>query len=142
VKIKFALATLTISIAFHSVLLSQSKVSMWDGIYTPDQAKSGEQSYKKECGGCHGETLEGLGQTPPLAGDDFKSNWKGQTLDDLFEKIQTTMPARSPGSLKREQNAEIVAYMLKFNGYPAGKKALPSDSETLEQIPFEITKPK
>ena len=68
------------------------------------------------------------------------ANWAGQTLDDLFEKIQTSMPADHPGALSRGTNAGIVAYILKVNKLPAGKDELPSGAEALKQIQFEAAK--
>lgn len=76
--------------------------------------------------------------TPPLTGSDFAMNWNGQTLDDLFERIQTSMPADHPGTLSRDENAEIVAYILKVNKLPAGKNELPTDAEALKKIQFEM----
>jgi len=142
VKFKVTIAALAMITAFHSKLHSQAPASVWDGAYTTAQAKRGEALYGNLCANCHGEALDGVGQTPPLSGDDFKANWNGQSVDDLFEKIQTTMPAGSPGTLSREQNAGIVAYILKSNGFPAGAKELPADQEALEKIRIEAAKPK
>ena len=61
-------------------------------------------------------------------------------MDDLFEKIQTSMPADHPGALSRATNADILAYILKANKMPAGKNELPSDAEELKQIQFEAAK--
>jgi hypothetical protein len=66
--------------------------------------------------------------------------WAGQTLDDLFEQIQTSMPADHPGTLSRAENADILAYLLKANGLAAGKAELSSDAEVLKQIQFEAAK--
>jgi mono/diheme cytochrome c family protein len=141
-KIKVTIAVAVMTIAVHSKLHSQAAASVWDGVYTAGQAQRGESAYGKECARCHGEMLEGVGQTPPLSGDDFQANWKGQSVDDLFEKIQTTMPAGAAGKLKREQTAAIVAYLLNSNGFPSGAKDLPTESEPLEQIRIEAAKPK
>jgi len=78
----------------------------------------------------------------PLAGADFKSDWNGQTADDLFEKMQTSMPADRPGQLSREQNADILAFLLSSNGFPAGQKELPPDAAALQKIRFESAKPR
>jgi len=85
--------------------------------------------------------LEGAGQFPPLAGDDFKANWNGQQLSDLFEKMRLSMPADHPGKLSGEQNADILAYMLKQNGFPAGSTAIKGDANALKSIKFDSTKP-
>jgi mono/diheme cytochrome c family protein len=114
--------------------------SVADGIYTDDQAKQGGQDYQKECASCHGAELEGRGQAPPLAGDDFQLNWKGMTVGDLFDKIQSSMPADKPGQLSTDENAGILAYILQMNKFPSGKTALPGDVEALRKITFEAPK--
>jgi len=116
--------------------------SVWDGVYTPDQANRGKDAYNKACASCHGVALDGSGAVPPLSGPDFKSDWNGQTADDLFEKMQTSMPADRPGQLSREQNADILAFLLSSNGFPAGQKELPTDAAALQKIRFESAKPK
>ena len=120
---------------------SASPVSTRDGVYSERQAGRGQASYKAACASCHGDSLQGSGAAnPPLAGPDFIMNWKGQTVGDLFEKIQTTMPADRPGKLSRAETADIVAYILKVNRQPAGDRDLPSDAEALKQIQFEAPK--
>jgi S-disulfanyl-L-cysteine oxidoreductase SoxD len=122
-------------------LVAQDRASTRDGIYTDRQAVRGQASYKKACASCHGETLEGAGAaTPPLAGQDFTMNWTGQTVDDLFERIQTSMPADRPGKLSRSENADILGYILKVNKLPSGNSDLPSDAEALKRIQFEAAK--
>jgi len=125
-----------------TILCAQQSGSVWDGIYTPDQANRGKEVYNKACASCHGVALDGSGTAPPLSGPDFKGDWSGQTVDDLFEKMQTSMPADKPGQLSREQNADILAFLLTSNGFPAGTKELPTDAAMLQKIRFETTKPK
>jgi S-disulfanyl-L-cysteine oxidoreductase SoxD len=120
---------------------AQGHPSTRDGVYTETQATRGQASYKKACASCHTETLEGSGAAiPPLAGEDFTMNWTGQTVDDLFERIQTSMPADRPGTLSRTENADILAYILKVNKLPAGQNELPGDAEALKPIQFEAAK--
>ncbi len=127
--------------AFEGALNGQGTRSTEDGVFTGEQAKRGEGIYRKECASCHGDTLDGQGPTPPLAGDDFKSNWNGQTLKDLFDKIQTTMPADHPGKLSPQENVDVVAFLLDANKFPAGKTALGSGAEVLSKIRFETAQP-
>ena len=122
-------------------LLAAFLASTRDGVYSTAQASRGQASYKAACASCHGETLEGSGAaTPPLLGSDFAMNWAGQTVDDLFERIQTTMPADRPGKLSRAENADILAYILSVNKLPAGNTDLPSDAESLKQVQFDPPK--
>src|ERR1700733_7952035 len=92
--------------AFSVSLAAQAANSVWDGVYTVDQSKRGESLYKQKCASCHGDALEGSGQAPALTGDELKGGWNGQTLGDLFDKMQATVPADSPGSLSKQQNAD------------------------------------
>jgi S-disulfanyl-L-cysteine oxidoreductase SoxD len=135
---------ITIGLVFFLAVTvhAQQSVSVWDGVYTQEQANRGKALYGQQCASCHGEALDGNGTAPPLAGADFKGNWNGQTADDLFEKIQTSMPADQPGKLSRDQNAGILAFLLASNGFPAGPKDLPTDAAALAKIRFEAAKGK
>jgi mono/diheme cytochrome c family protein len=111
--------------------------SVWDGVYSEDQAKRGQELYKQHCASCHADTLTGGETAPPLAGGDFLSNWNGLTLGDLFERIRTTMPLDKAGKLSREVNSDITAYILNVNNFPAGKSDLPRGTEFLKEIRIE-----
>jgi len=120
---------------------AQSSRSVWDGIYTPEQAKRGGTLYANACASCHGSALNGGESAPPLTGGEFFSNWDGLTVGDLFDRIRVSMPADNPGKLTREQDADILAFMLSINQFPEGKSELEHRAEVLKQIRFEATKP-
>jgi hypothetical protein len=63
--------------------------------------------------------------------------WAGQTVDDLYGFISTAMPDANPGSLTAEQYADVVAYLLSLNGYPAGESELPTDRDLLRGLRIE-----
>lgn len=125
-----------------AALRAWAEPSVWDGVYATAQADRGQSLYAKQCASCHKDDLGGHGTTPPLAGEDFAGKWDGQTLDDLLEKMQTSMPADHPGSLSREENTAILAFILRANDFPAGKKDLSSESGPLAKIRFIAAKPK
>jgi len=120
---------------------AQSSRSVWDGVYTQEQAKRGEAAYAQECASCHGLALNGGEMAPPLTGGEFMSNWNGLTAGDLFDRIRTTMPADAPGKLNREKTADILAQILSANQFPAGSTELPHQSEILKEIRIEASKP-
>jgi mono/diheme cytochrome c family protein len=109
-------------------------------VYTPDQAKRGDALYRQQCASCHGTALTGGESAPPLAGGEFLSNWNGLTVGDLFERIRISMPADRPGKLTREQNADILAFILSMNQFPSGKTELERQTEVLKQIRVEAAK--
>jgi len=111
---------------------AQSGRSAAEGVYTTDQAARGRTVYEARCSACHGASLQGA-QAPPLAGAEFLRIWHGSAAD-LVAKVQNTMPANEPGTLTRQQAADVVAYLLQVGAFPAGRRELPSDPPLLEQI--------
>jgi cytochrome c len=122
-------------------LVAQEPRTVWDGVYTEAQAKRGEAMFVDACSNCHGRTLEGQDMTPALTGGAFMSNWDGLTVGDLADRIRSSMPLDRPGSLSRQDNVDVVAYILRFNQFPAGKDELPTQINTLKQIVFKAAKP-
>ena len=115
--------------------------STWSGVYTEAQAKSGLAAYAKHCSECHLEDLAGDGFAPGLKGPEFMNNWNGLTVGELFDRIRVSMPPSNPNSVTPKEKADIVAHLLKQNGFPVGKTELASQMEPLKAIKFEATKP-
>jgi quinoprotein glucose dehydrogenase len=115
------------------------EVTVRSGVYTAEQAQQGKTIYQNQCGMCHGDALEGSGQNSPLAGTTFLNNWNEQTAADLFMKTIVMMPSGEPGTLTPKDTAQVLAYILSANKFPAGKTELPSDPQSLETI--HIVKP-
>jgi S-disulfanyl-L-cysteine oxidoreductase SoxD len=122
-------------------LLAQPTPSVWDGVYTEEQATRGAALYDRECGQCHGPAGAGGGMATPLVGAAFSANYDGQTVGDLFERNRTTMPPGKEGQMGGQENADITAYILKVNGFPAGEAELPSQSMALRGIQYLAFKP-
>ena len=127
--------------ALGATLQPQLTRSVWDGVYTPDQATKGDEIYQQQCMSCHGPTLEGGEMAPGLADGAFRANWNGMTVGDLYDRIHEGMPPDSPGNLSREEISEILARVLSANGFPAGEKELPNRPEMLKTIQFLSSKP-
>jgi mono/diheme cytochrome c family protein len=123
-----------------ALTFAQSASSVWDGVFTEDQVKRGAAAYQRDCSNCHGAALEGGDMTPPLVGGAFTSNWNDLTLGDLFDRIRQTMPLDSPGKLSRQQNADVIAFILKTNAWPSGATELPAEAGALKQIRIEASK--
>jgi mono/diheme cytochrome c family protein len=115
--------------------------SVWDGVYTEEQANRGEPLYAQRCARCHAPDLTGGEIAPALNSAEFKSNWSGLSVDDLLERIKVSMPQDNPGSLSRQQTADILAFVLSKGGFPEGKTELAREAEVLKAIRFEANKP-
>jgi mono/diheme cytochrome c family protein len=110
--------------------------TVWNGVYTREQAVRGKREFERFCAECHGSDLGGL-EGPPLAGRGFFDHWREDSLDSLFSKIQTRMPPRSPGSLSPQTTADLLAYVLGANELPAGAVELAPDAASLSSIRVE-----
>jgi len=136
-----------VAIPFATVVMLRSTVhaqptkSVWDGVYTEEQAKRGSPLYSENCASCHGPELMGGEMAPPLASGDFLSGWDGLTVGDLFERIRISMPQNAPGSLSGQQNADVLAFVLSANKFPAGASELGTQAMLLKTIKFEAKKP-
>ena len=122
------------------VLMPQGR-STWDGVYSDAQARRGEAIYADRCATCHAPDLSGMDQAPALAGADFFTEWNDLSINDLFERTRISMPADKPGSLEPQQVADVLAFVLQKNGFPAGPADLPSNADTLKTIAFVAKKP-
>jgi quinoprotein glucose dehydrogenase len=119
----------------------QAQKTVWDGVYTEEQAKRGSDVYAEKCAMCHGDSLGGVESAPALTGPQFYATWEGENLNSLFERIRTSMPQDNPGSLSRAQNADIVAHLLHVGGYPAGSTPLEGQAGVLSGIKVLTYKP-
>jgi cytochrome c5 len=98
-----------------------------DGIYTDAQAARGAAAYDAACSGCHRADLSG-GTGPALKAQRFARIYAGKDLRTLYTKIATTMPRGTPASLADDVYLDIVAHMLRENGFKAGEHELTADA--------------
>jgi mono/diheme cytochrome c family protein len=103
-------------------------------IYTNEQAERGSQVFGYRCITCH--------QRTDYANPDFRLKWNGQTAYALFERIRSSMPDTDPGSYGINEYQEVVAYILKMNGLPAGTASFAGDSVAKATVlDFSLYKP-
>jgi mono/diheme cytochrome c family protein len=111
--------------------------SVLDGVFTDAQAKRGGDVYSANCAHCHGDTLQGGDDAPPL-GAGFIASWK--TVGDLVEKIRRSMPEDAPASLTAQQYTDVVTFLLGASHYPSGPTELPVDAAQQKLIKVEPVK--
>jgi quinoprotein glucose dehydrogenase len=135
-----ALPTLTTAAAPKPEFKPERSVT--EGIYAAAQADRGSTLYATACGSCHGANLSGGAYGVPLAGEAFMSNWQGKPVRALYSRIITTMPPTDPGSIAERDLLDLVAHILKANGFPAGPRAVTraTDLDTVGFPKIETTK--
>jgi len=107
--------------------------TLWDGLYTDEQASRGNAVFSATCANCH--TLDSQGNRP-LSGKKFWDSYTQKTVGDLFTFMQKNMPNGNGGSLSEKTYADLVALVLKSNGIPAGTTDLvPSAVAAIPIIP-------
>ena len=104
--------------------------SVGDGVYTTRQASLGRRRFEQTCQACH--------RPREFRGSAFQAAWRGRTVGDLFQVLVDTMPPDDPGGLDPEEYADVVAYVLSLNGYPAGEEDLPPDPLALREVRFGV----
>ena len=132
---------LVVAAVYGVALTAQTPRSVWDGVYTTAQAQRGAALFESECASCHGPAGTGGGMAPSLAGSAFSANYDGLTVGDLFDRNRTTMPVGGEGSLSGQQTADITAFMLQVNEFPAGAEELPAQLMVLKSITYAAQRP-
>ena len=116
--------------ALTSPLGAQQQATTASGVYSEAQATRGRDVYLGSCKSCH---------TPEShTGAMFTSKWHGRPLSDLLAYLSTEMPKNEPGSLSPQENADVLAYLLKLNRMPPGQADIPTDTLALRSIRIEV----
>lgn len=103
--------------------------SVREGVYTREQALRGQKIFAARCVGCH--------PSEKFREPIFLATWSGQTAHALFVSIRTTMPQENPGGLRRQEYADLLAYLLHVNKLPAGSAELGLSDDALKKIVIE-----
>jgi mono/diheme cytochrome c family protein len=105
--------------------------TVWDGVFTDAQADRATGIFSQSCERCHTLTSEG---TRPLSGDKFWEGYTQKTVGDLLNFVKTNMPNGQGGSLPGPTYNDLVALILKSNGFPAGKTEVTPETVANVQI--------
>jgi mono/diheme cytochrome c family protein len=105
--------------------------------FTSEEAKRGEALYNSKCSSCHGRELIAKGDPPSLTGEQFGNGWFNKSLADRFGAIKESMPPNDAGNLPDRDVLDIIAYILKFNGYAAGATPLPTQPSAMEAVTIQ-----
>ena len=121
-RLRIALPTLLLAGAgLVSSQAPQKPRTVWDGVYTEAQATRATGVFGATCAGCHTLTSDG---NRPLSGESFWQSNTQKSVAELLGYVSKNMPNGNGGSLAQETYNDLVALILKSNGFPAGATEL------------------
>jgi alcohol dehydrogenase (cytochrome c) len=102
--------------------------------YTQEQVAQGAEIYARQCANCHGSNLQGV-SAPALTGPSFgRSHLDAAQLRSI---VVDTMPPTARGTLKPDEYAAVLAYLLSYDCVPPagnGKQRFPTtDAPSLKR---------
>ena len=115
--------------------------TVWDGVFTKEQAGRGRERFMQTCAQCHGEDLRGESTAPSLVEESFAFLFDDITVGELVRRIRTLMPPERPNSLPAQDYSDIVAFLLQSNQFPFGGTALDADPDALDKIRIAKVRP-
>lgn len=124
-RVNLCLVAGAIAAAVAVVQAQDNGKTVADGVFTETQANRGSAVYEGACSGCHRADLGG-GTGPALRDARFTREFAGKELKTLFAKV-VTMPRGAPASLGDSVYLDVVAYLLRENGFPPGPQDLTQD---------------
>jgi mono/diheme cytochrome c family protein len=127
-----ALAVATFTSELAAATPMQSK-SVWDGVYTQQQADRGAATFASTCARCHAAAPNG-DEGRNLVGKGFWDSFRESTVDHLLDYVSRNMPNGAGGSLSANTYADLVAFILNKNDLPAGTTELTKESAVGVQI--------
>ena len=134
-RLTFVLASaLFLAAMGHAIVSAQAKPAgrtVWDGVYTDAQAERATATFSSTCSRCHTLTADG---NRPLSGDKFWEGFTQKSVADLLGFVSKNMPNGQGGTLPAATYNDLVALILKSNGFPAGTTELAPESITNVQI--------
>ena len=130
-QIGVVMAAAVMATAWVGLVTAQEKLAS-SGVYTTAQADRGMSIYDGQCASCH--------ELSRFKGKDFASAWSDKPLTDLHVAVKS-MPMDNPGSLQPQEYADILAYFLSINGYPAGQTELKGDDASIKAVKVDAKTP-
>ena len=123
-------AALALTLTVASVDARQTKNAS-QGVYTAAQASRGQLLYDTSCASCH--------ELSKFKGTEFSNAWADKPMLDRHTAV-VSMPMDAPGSMKPQEYADMIAYFLSLNGYPAGQTELAGDEASIKAVKIDVKK--
>ena len=132
-SVMIGMVVLGCSIGIVTAAAQAPTKSTYDGVYTAAQAERGKKTFGDKCTACH--------EPSRFSGETFHESWDNKALKEIWDVASGTMPEDNPGSLKQQEYADIIAYFLSLNEYPAGDAELQPNAAAMATIKVDKKKP-
>lgn len=121
------IALITVAVLCAASFASAETRSVNDGVYTEEQAETGEALYAQHCLLCHDKKYF----RPVL------QRWEGQPIGIIYSVMSTSMPESNPGFLNPKEYVDILAYILSLSRYAPGDTELDYQDGALNELIVE-----
>ncbi len=118
-------AALILAVAIALPASAQTHRTVWDRVFTTEQAERGKTIFGTTCAACHAADLTGA-NGPALKGESFVNHWMEGSLDALFARVKSMPPNRA--NLGGAAYVDLVAYLLEASAFPAGAQELKAEA--------------
>jgi S-disulfanyl-L-cysteine oxidoreductase SoxD len=122
---KLCAVAVFLTILIASPVTAQTKRTVWDGVFTAEQAARGKAVFARTCAACHAADLTGA-NGPALKGEVFANHWMEDSLDALFARVKSMPPNRA--NLGGSEYVDLLAFLLDANAFPAGTRELNAEA--------------
>jgi mono/diheme cytochrome c family protein len=99
------------------------------GIYSTEQAERGKAIFDKICASCH--TFQPSAKSkdnPDLGGEAFLTKWDKKSVHEIATVIYTSMPNDGSAMVSEAETADLIAFILQQNKFPAGAQPFKWDA--------------
>ena len=69
-----------------------------------------------------------------------RSIWSGDAAEIVVPAMFVPFPEDDPSSVSRQAKVDIVAFVLRVNGFPVGDEELSDRTEVLNRFAFEAVR--
>jgi len=120
VRAMFGAAIVACAAVTGTAVVEAQGRTVWNGVYTDAQAERARATFDSICTQCHTLAPGGSTRGGAVSGDKFMAAFTQKSVGDLLAYVSKNMPNGNGGSLAASTYNDLVALILRANGFPTG----------------------